>query len=72
MAGCEQIFVADELSRSARQAGAVPLQRRETLGELMRFMVTQRRACRPEDLISLEPTRHEVRVESKGRSHDAR
>jgi alkylmercury lyase len=40
----------------------VPLQRRETLGELVRAMAARRGICGPEDLISQEPTRHEVRV----------
>jgi hypothetical protein len=56
--GYEQIRVGDELSESVQQAGGVPLQRRETLGELVRTMVAQRRrARRPEDLISRESTR---------------
>ena len=67
--GYEQILVTDELSRSA-QRGA-PLQRRETLGELVRTMVAQQSADRPEDLISREAACHEVRVESEGRSRSA-
>ena len=67
--GYEQILVTDELSRSV-QRGA-PLQRHETLGELVRTMVAQRSAGRPEDLILRGPTRHEVRVESEGRSRRA-
>jgi hypothetical protein len=70
LVGYEQIRAADKPSESVRRAGGVPLQR-ETLGELVRTMVVQRRTCRPEDLISWEPTRHGVRVESEGRSHDA-
>ena len=69
MAGYEQIRVADEMS--VQRAGGVPLQRRETLGELVRTMVAKRGARQPEDLISREPTRHEVRVESEGRSYRA-
>ncbi len=72
MVGYEQIRVADELSESVQRAGGVPLQRRETLDEQVRTMVAQRRARRPEDLILREPTRHEVRAESEGRSRDAR
>ncbi len=71
MADYEQIFVADELSKPVQLAGGVPLRRRETPGELVRTMVVQRGARRPEDLISLEPTRHAVRVERKGRSRRA-
>jgi hypothetical protein len=69
--GYEQIRVVDEMSESVQRVSGVPLNRRETLGELVRTMVAQRRARRPEDLNSREPTRHEVRVESEGRSHDA-
>jgi Arc/MetJ family transcription regulator len=71
LAGYEQIRVADELSESVQRAAGVLLQRRETLGELVRTMVAQRGARRPEDLISREPTRHEVKVESEGSSHHA-
>jgi hypothetical protein len=69
--GYEQIRVADELGESVQRAGGVPLQQRETLGELVRTMVVQRGARRPEDLISWEWTRHEVGVESEGRNRDA-
>ena len=65
--GYEQIRVADDLSESVRWTGGVPLQR-ETLGELVRTMVVQRRTRQPENFISWEPTRHGVRVESEGRS----
>jgi hypothetical protein len=71
LAGYEEILMADELSRSVQRAGGVPPQQRETLGELVRIMVAQRRARQPEDLISRQPTRHAVRVESEGRSHRA-
>jgi hypothetical protein len=49
----------------------MPLQQHETLGELVRIMAAQRGARRPEDLISQDPTHHEVRVESQGRSYRA-
>jgi alkylmercury lyase len=58
----EQILVTDELSRSVQRSGGVPLRRHETLGELVRTMAAQRGSCKPEDLISEEPTRHKVRV----------
>jgi alkylmercury lyase len=60
--GYEQILVTDELSKSVQRSGGVPLRRHETLGELVRSIATQRGICKPEDLISEEPTRHEVRV----------
>jgi len=60
--GYEQIRVTEELSRSVRRSGGVPLRRDETLGELVRTVAAGRGICRPEDLISEEPTRHEVRV----------
>lgn len=58
--GYEQIRVPDQLSRSVQRAGGIPLRRRETLGELVRTMVSVCGICRPEDLISEVPTRHEV------------
>ena len=69
--GYEQIRVVDELSESVQRAGGVHLQRCDTLGEPMRTMVVQQGARRPEDLISQDPTRHEARVESEGRSYRA-
>ncbi len=63
--GYEQILVTDELSRSVQRAIGVPLRRHETLGELVRSIATQRGICRPEDLISQEPTRHEVTVDGR-------
>jgi alkylmercury lyase len=58
----EQILVTDELGRSVLRACGMTLQRHEALGELVRRIATQRGICRPEDLISKEPTRHEVKV----------
>ncbi len=58
----EQIRVADELCRSVQRASGMPLRQHDTLGELVRTMAAQRGICRPEDLISEEPTCHEVRV----------
>jgi alkylmercury lyase len=63
--GYEWIRVTDELSRSVQCSGGMPLRRHETLGELVRTMAAQRGICRPEDLISDEPTRHEVRVDDR-------
>jgi alkylmercury lyase len=58
----EQIRVADELCRSVQRASGMPLRQHETLGDLVSTMTAQRGICGPEDLISEEPTRHEVRV----------
>jgi alkylmercury lyase len=63
--GYEKIRVMDELSRSVQRAGGVSLRRHETLGELVKTMAAQRGICRPEDLISEEPTRHKVRVDGQ-------
>ena len=60
--GYEQIRVKDELSRGVQRASAVSLQRQETLDDLVKSIAAQRGICRPKDLISEEPTRHEVRV----------
>ena len=61
----KQIRVTDELSRSVQRAGRIPPRRRETLGKLVRTMAAQWGLCRAEDLISEEPTRHEVRVRGR-------
>ncbi len=61
----ERILVADELSRSVQRAGGVSLRRHETLGELVKSLAAQRGICRPEDLISEEPTRHKVSVDGQ-------
>jgi alkylmercury lyase len=62
--GYEQIHVTDELSRSVQRAVGVSPVERETLGELMKGIAARRCwVARPENLISEEPTRHEVRVD---------
>jgi alkylmercury lyase-like protein len=61
----EQIRVTDKLSRSVQRASGVPLRRHGTLGELVRTVAAWRGICRPKDLISEEPTRHEVRVDGR-------
>ena len=63
--GYEQILVTEDLSRSVQRASGVSLRRHETLGELVKIMAAQRAICSPEDLISEEPTRHEVRVDGR-------
>jgi alkylmercury lyase len=63
--GYERILVTAELSGSVQRAGGISLRQRETLGELVRTMVSVCGICRPEDLISEVPTRHEVRVDGQ-------
>ena len=58
----EQIRVVDELCRSVQRASGMPLRQHGTLGELVSTLRAQCGICGPEDLISEEPTRHEVRV----------
>ncbi len=63
--GYERIRVTDELSRSVQRAAGVTPRRHETLGELMRTVTARCGICGPEDLISEERTRHEVRVDGR-------
>jgi alkylmercury lyase len=63
--GYERIRVTDELSRSVQQAIGVPAQRHETLGELVKGIAAERWVQEPANLISEEPTRHEVRVDGR-------
>jgi alkylmercury lyase len=58
----EGVRITEELSESVQRAVRITPRRHETLGELVRDVAAQRGACRPEDLISEHPTRHEVRV----------
>jgi len=59
----EGIRITEELDRAAQRAVRITPRRHETLGELVRDIAAQRGACRPEDLVSERPTRHEVSVE---------
>ena len=61
----EGIRITEVLDRAVQRAVRITPQRHETLGELVRDVAAQRGACRPEDLISERPTRHEVRVEGQ-------
>jgi alkylmercury lyase len=58
----EEIRIPQELSESVQRAvGMAPRQHR-TLGELVKDVAVQRGVRRPENLISEQLTRHEVRV----------
>ena len=61
----EQIRVTDELSRRVQQAVGVPPRPHETLGELVKGIAAERWVQEPANLISEEPTRHEVRVDGR-------
>src|SRR3954467_242288 len=63
--GYEHTQVTDELNRNVQRAVGVPPRRHETLGELVKSIAPKRGVRRPENLISGEPTRHEVRVDGK-------
>jgi Alkylmercury lyase len=63
--GYEQIRVTDELSRSVQLAVGMPLRGGETLGQLVKGIAAARWAPGPENLISGEPTRHQVRVDGR-------
>ena len=61
----EGIRITEELDRAVQRAVSITPQRHETRGELVRDIATQRGVCRPENLISERPTRHEVRVDGQ-------
>jgi hypothetical protein len=65
LVGYKQIRVTDELCRSVQRTSGMPLRQHQTLGELVSIMTAQRGICGPEDLISEERTRHEVRVDGR-------
>jgi alkylmercury lyase len=58
----EGIRITDDLDRAVQRAVGITSRRHETLGELVRDVAAQRGVRRPEDLISEQPTRHEVRA----------
>ncbi len=58
----EEIRIPQELSESVQRAVGMHPRRHETLGELVKGVAAQQGVRRPENLISEQPTRHEVRV----------
>jgi alkylmercury lyase len=60
--GYEDIRIPEELGRSVQEAMGVAPRRRETLGELLAAVATERGAPRFEDLVSDRRTRHKVKV----------
>lgn len=63
--GYEQIRVTGELSRSVQRALGISPLCRETLGDLVKAMAAEQWVRRPENLVSEETTRHEVRVDGR-------
>ncbi|MDP8928618.1 MAG: hypothetical protein M3O70_08620 [Actinomycetota bacterium] len=58
----EKIRITDELSESVQRAVGISPRRHETLGELVKNIAARRGARQPDDLLSEQPTRHEVRT----------
>jgi alkylmercury lyase-like protein len=58
----EEIRIPQELSESVQRAVGMTPRRHGTLGELVKNVAAQRGVRRPENLISEQPTRHEVRA----------
>ncbi len=61
----EDIRVTDELDGSVQRAVGMSPRRHETLGELVNDIAVERWVPRLEDLLSAEPTRHQVRVNGR-------
>lgn len=61
----EHIRMTDELSRDVQRAVGVSPSNYETLGQLVKGIASERWVQEPANLISEEPTRHEVRVDGR-------
>jgi alkylmercury lyase len=63
--GYEQIRVTEELSRDVQRSVGVSPRNYETLGELVKGIAAERWVQEAANLISEEPTRHEIRVDGR-------
>jgi alkylmercury lyase len=63
--GYERVRITAELSGRVREAVGLRARGDETLGELVAAVAAERGVPRFEDLVSEEPTRHEVRVQDQ-------
>jgi hypothetical protein len=61
----EGIRIPEELDRAVQRAVGITSRRHGTLGELVKDVAAQRGARRPENLISEQPSRHEVGVDGE-------
>jgi alkylmercury lyase len=61
----EEIRVTEELSRDVQRSVGVSPRNYETLGELVKGIAAERWVQEPANLISEEPTHHEVRVDGR-------
>lgn len=61
----EHIRVTGELDGSVQRAVGISPRRHETLGELVKEIVVEHCVPTPENLLSAEPTRHQVRVDGR-------
>ncbi len=58
----EAIRIPEGLNKSVQEAVGISSRSRETLGELVEAVATERGVPRAEDLLSERPTRHEVKA----------
>jgi alkylmercury lyase len=61
----EEIRVTEELSRDVQRSVGVSPRNYKTLGELVKGIAAERWVQEPTNLISEQPTRHEVRVDGR-------
>jgi alkylmercury lyase len=63
--GYEELRVKGELDDGVQRAVGVSPRQHETLGELVKGLAAERWVPRFENLVSREPTRHEVRIDDR-------